>query len=102
RIERIEIAGQIFGTPGATRPDDRFGFVAEEIGTLKVGAQTFNLNSGPNNDGILLGLQTATFFSDTALHEIGATIGSTSPLVAAAQLVNANTLIYTDIDGHRG
>jgi hypothetical protein len=62
-VQRIEIAGQIFGTPGAIRPDDRFGFVAEEIGTLKVGAQTFNLNAGPNNDGVLIGLQTATFLS---------------------------------------
>jgi hypothetical protein len=37
RIGRIQVAGQIFGTPEDVGSNDRFGFVAEEIGALKIG-----------------------------------------------------------------
>lgn len=39
RIGSILIAGKVFGTPESWRPNDSFGFVAEEIGGLKVGAR---------------------------------------------------------------
>jgi hypothetical protein len=101
RIGRIQVAGQIFGTPEDVGSNDRFGFVAEEIGALKIGLRTFGLNDGGGNNGIPLGLETTEVFSDTTLHEIGAAIGSTAALVSPAKLINASTVVYTDSDGDR-
>jgi hypothetical protein len=68
---------------------------------LKIGARSFGLSAGAGNNGIPLGLETASVLSETTLHEIGAAIGSTSSLVPAARLINASTVVYTDSDGDR-
>lgn len=54
RIARITIKGSVFGTDLA---DDHFGFVAEELGKLKIAGELVPLTSGPRNDveGIALG-----------------------------------------------
>jgi hypothetical protein len=46
-IASIVIKGQALGTG---TDGDHYGFVAEQIGILKVGARTYDLQPGPNND----------------------------------------------------
>lgn len=47
RIGSIVIKGQLRGTVGGT---DSFGFVAQEIGSVKIGSVKIALTSGPGND----------------------------------------------------
>ena len=47
RITAITIKGSAQGTLGGA---DGFGFVAQQVGSLKVGAATYPLTSGPSND----------------------------------------------------
>jgi hypothetical protein len=93
-IGRITIAGQVFGTPKSLAAGDRFGFVAEQIGALKIGAAAFTLKAAPNTDGLLLGRT-----GDIALHEIGAAFAVAPLATASAKLVNATTVTYDDVDG---
>jgi hypothetical protein len=62
RIGSIAIGGSVRGTSTA---GDRFGFIAEEIGHLRIGASDRALVSGPSNDNQLLD----TVFGDTKLFE---------------------------------
>lgn len=50
KITSITIKGQAIGTPNSQSSTDHFGFVAQQIGTLKVGALSFGLKSGAAND----------------------------------------------------
>jgi hypothetical protein len=53
RICSIVIAGQAQGTVGGS---DSFGFVAERVGSLRVGGTLIGLTRGPHNDhGVLVG-----------------------------------------------
>ena len=65
KITSIVIGGQVIGS---TTGGDHFGFVAENIGSLKVkgGTTTFPLVAGNSNDDILLTI----LFNDTRLNEI--------------------------------
>jgi len=56
RIASIVVKGQAIGTP--TDPGDFFGFVAEQIVSVKIGGATLPLTAGPNNDlaGIPVGI----------------------------------------------
>lgn len=47
RIASITIAGQALGTDGG---NDCFGFVAQEIGTVRIGGTTFATKAGAGND----------------------------------------------------
>jgi hypothetical protein len=94
RIGSITIAGHIFGRPTSSGNVNSFGFVAEEIGALKVGGAIKKLSNGPNNDGKSFG-QT----NSITLHEIQSPIGSTQPFGPSARLVNSHAIAYTDIDG---
>ena len=96
RIDRITIGGQVFGSPKSFRVADQFGFVAEEIGALKVGARSFTLTAGAHNDGAPLSVN-----GDSSFHEIGSTIGSTFTATTSAKLVNATTVTYLDTDGDK-
>lgn len=58
RIASILVKGQLAGTPGGT---DAFGFVAEQIGKLKIGAISYALTSAPD-EIITLGA-TGDFFA---------------------------------------
>ena len=93
RIASITIAGQVFGSPASEHPLDHFGFVAEQVGALKIGTHTFVLQGGIDNDGRIVA---AT--QDVTLHEISALIGSSSPAPSSAKLVNSTTVTYTDTD----
>jgi hypothetical protein len=101
RIGSITIGGQVFGTPASFSDADRFGFVAEQIGSLKIGAKTFALAPGAGNDAIPLGYFSQSFAFTASAHEIGVNFGSTVPAIAPPQRVNASTLAYTDVDGDR-
>ena len=48
-IASITIAGQVFGTPNSTSTTDHFGFVAEQIGAVKIGGNAIALTAGPDN-----------------------------------------------------
>ena len=56
RIASILIRGTALGSLFVG--GDHFGFVAQEIGSLKIGATTIPLTAGPGNDlaGLLVGL----------------------------------------------
>jgi hypothetical protein len=49
RIASITIKGDIFGSLAA---GDHFGFVAQQIGKLKIGPRLLTLNAGPSNDSV--------------------------------------------------
>ncbi|MHA3770754.1 beta strand repeat-containing protein [Verrucomicrobiota bacterium sgz303538] len=93
KIGSITIAGQAFGSPVSNLANN-FGFVAEAIGAVKIDGSALTLNAGTGNDGRFIPPST-----NMTLHEIGALFGSTVQFVTAAQLVNAKTVAYTDIDG---
>ena len=101
RIGSITIAGHVFGTPESFRPDDSFGFVAEQIGALKVAGRTFTLNSGAGNDGFTIARRIDGILDDATLHEIGAGIGFSIAANSSAKLVNASTVTYQDADGDK-
>jgi hypothetical protein len=62
RIGSITIGGSVRGTSAT---GDRFGFIAEEIGRVRIGASDRALVSGPSNDNQLLD----SVFGDTKLFE---------------------------------
>ena len=47
KIASVLIRGQALGTPGGS---DGFGFVAQQIGSLRIGGTTSPLRSGASND----------------------------------------------------
>jgi hypothetical protein len=63
-IASIQIRGSVFGTVDA---GDHFGFVAEQIGSAKIGTAKAPLNKGPNNDVVELAQQTG----DVTIREVG-------------------------------
>jgi hypothetical protein len=63
KIASITIGGQVYGTLNPTT--DRYGFVAEEIVSFKVGGFKFPLTAGENNDGFI----SVGPFNDVRLHE---------------------------------
>jgi hypothetical protein len=65
RIARITVGGQIFGTLNTQNVNDRFGIVAEKIGTVQVSSLFAALVAGAHNDQRAFG-QGADFH----LHEI--------------------------------
>jgi len=50
RIASIQIGGQALGTPDAVNNTDHFGFVAQQIGSFKVGGTVFPLLALANDD----------------------------------------------------
>jgi hypothetical protein len=50
RIASILIKGQALGTPSMVNATDHFGFVAQQIGSFKVGATKFSFTAGAGND----------------------------------------------------
>jgi hypothetical protein len=65
KIASITIGGQVFGTPNSTSSSDQFGFVAEQIGSLKIGGNAIALAAGPHNDNLSVGETT-----DVTVHEV--------------------------------
>jgi hypothetical protein len=63
KITSIVIGGQALGTPGGS---DHFGFVAQQIGSIKVGGTAQPLTPGPDDDVLDLG---AT--GDLTIREVG-------------------------------
>ena len=64
-ITSITISGGIFGTPNSLSSADHFGFVAEKIGSIKIGTVTVALSAAPDTDNIPLGPD-----GDVNLHEV--------------------------------
>ncbi len=64
-IARITIGGQVLGTPAFISATDHFGFVAEKIGSLRIGGKAIALTAGPHQDDIALGHS-----GDVRLHEV--------------------------------
>jgi hypothetical protein len=58
KIASITIVGQAMGTPNSTNPSDHFGFVAQHIDSLRIGATSILLTPGPVNDlqGVAIGI----------------------------------------------
>jgi hypothetical protein len=52
KIARITIGGQVIGTPDSISSFDNYGFVAEELGALKVGGNVVALIAGQHNDNL--------------------------------------------------
>lgn len=92
KIASITVNGRVYGTLAANQ---KFGFVAEQIGALRIGGTAVKLNANSANDGFYLGYPLSM-----SLHEVGANL---APLVAAgkALLVNASTVTYVDSDSDR-
>ena len=65
KIASITIGGQVIGTLNNLNNTDSFGFVAEQIGAVKIGGNLAALTVGAHNDNLALG-QTADFH----IHEI--------------------------------
>jgi hypothetical protein len=53
KIASITIVGQVFGTPNSFSTTDHFGFVAQQIGALKIGGSAIVLAAGPHNDNLI-------------------------------------------------
>jgi hypothetical protein len=62
RIASITIGGTVRGT---STVGDQFGFIAENIGSLRIGTTSHALNTGKSNDNLLLD----SVFGDTRLVE---------------------------------
>ena len=65
KIASITIGGQLFGTPNSVSNTDHFGFVAEQIGAVKIGGSAIALTAGAHNDNRFAGHTT-----DVNIHEI--------------------------------
>jgi hypothetical protein len=65
KIASITIGGQLFGTPDSASTTDHFGFVAEQIGVVKIGGNAIALAPGAHNDNLATG-QT----NDVNVHEV--------------------------------
>ncbi len=94
RIASVTIGGQVFGTPGSFSAADRFGFVAEQIGALKIGGGTFGLDPAPRADAFFVGST-----GDATLSELGPLFAVAPLPTASATLVNSTTVTYEDTDG---
>jgi hypothetical protein len=55
KIASIVIRGGIFGTPSAFSLTDRFGFVAEQVGSFSVNGLALPLTAGASNNSFALG-----------------------------------------------
>ena len=51
KIASITIAGQVFGTPGSVSATDHFGFVAAQVGAVKIGGNAIALTANPQPVG---------------------------------------------------
>lgn len=51
KIASITIVGQVFGTPASVSSADHFGFVAQQIGTVKIGGSTIARAANPQPVG---------------------------------------------------
>lgn len=58
RIASITIAGTVVGSPDAVSSMDSFGFLAQNIGSLKINGGPIKLDSGFGNDDVALSLVT--------------------------------------------
>ncbi len=65
KIASITIGGQVFGTPKSTSSTDHFGFVAQQIGALKIGGIAIVLTAGQSNNSLRVGETT-----DLTVHEV--------------------------------
>jgi hypothetical protein len=65
KIASITIKGQVFGTPVSVNSTDHFGFVAEQVGLVKIGGNAIALAAGPHNDNFVVGET-----SDITVHEV--------------------------------
>lgn len=99
RIVSVSIAGQVYGSPSNLESLDSFGFVAEQIGSFKVGTRTYALTAGP--DATVINYRPSGLNSDVVLHEIGASILNGYSPLESAQMVNASTVTYLDSDGDK-
>jgi hypothetical protein len=64
-IASVTIKGQAFGTPGTLHNLDHYAFVAERIGSLKIGGHAVALAAGPHDDNLNVGET-----SDLTVHEV--------------------------------
>ncbi len=65
KIASITIGGHLFGTPASVSTTDHFGFVAEQVGSLKVGGFAIPLTAVPHQDDRAIGET-----PDVRVHEI--------------------------------
>jgi hypothetical protein len=64
-ISSITIGGQVFGTPNSTSTTDHFGFVAQQVGAVKLGGNSIPLTASAHNDTLSIGETT-----DVTVHEV--------------------------------
>jgi hypothetical protein len=62
KINSVTIAGQALGTPGGL---DFYGFVAEQVGAVRIGGTPLKLTTGAHNDNLF-----ATATGDVIVHEV--------------------------------
>ena len=55
KIGAFGFKGQALGTPASVSSVDHYGFVAEQIGSLKIGANAIALTNGAHNDNLGVG-----------------------------------------------
>ena len=65
KIASITIAGRLYGTPVAISNTDRFGFVAEQIGSFKAGVVVIPLTPTAHTENRIIGVT-----GDVTIHEI--------------------------------
>jgi hypothetical protein len=65
KIGSLTIKGQTLGTPNSVSGSDHYGFVAQQIGSIKVGGTTIALAAGASNDNHVVGETT-----DLNIHEV--------------------------------
>jgi hypothetical protein len=65
KIASIFIGGQVLGTPNSSSTTDHYGFVAQQLGAIKVGGTTVALAAGASNDNHIVGETT-----DLNVHEV--------------------------------
>ncbi len=66
KIASITIGGSV---SGGAAPTEHYGFVAQQIGSVKIGGTTIPLNAGPSNDTRDLAIT-----GDFTIHEVGIAI----------------------------
>ncbi len=91
RITSITIAAGVLGTSDPTT--DHFGFVAQEVGSFKIGVTAFPLTTGL--DDLAVG---AT--GDVNIFEIGASAPATPPTTPGLNVAaTGKSATFTDVDG---
>lgn len=91
-IASISVTGRVIGSIAGAATEN-FGFVSEQIGSLKVGGVGMAMQLGPGNDQAALG-----HLFNMNLHEIGAALNHLA-FAEQAHLVGKSTVTFSDGEG---